>query len=66
MDEQQYPEGVYDKFTIELRLDRETGNYMIYCPEWCAEFAGGEWPGEKVGSLADEIVAHNKTELKAW
>lgn len=62
MQEQQYPEGIFDKFTIELRLDRETGNYMIYCPEWRCEIAGGAWPEYRVGKLIGEIVAHNKRE----
>lgn len=63
--EQEYPEGIYDKFTIEVRLDRETGNYTIYCPEWRCELAGGKWPGERVSSLVDEIVAHNNAERSA-
>lgn len=63
--EQSFPEGIFDKFTVEVRLDRETGNYMIYCPEWRCEIAGGQWPGEKVGSLVDEIVEHNIEEMRA-
>lgn len=65
MQEQQYPEGIFDKFTIEVRLDRETGNYMIYCPVWCSEIAGGEWPGALAGELIDEIVEHNIGEMRA-
>lgn len=63
MKEQEYPEGVFDKFTLELRLDRETGNYMIYCPEWPCEIAGGKWPGDRAQKLIEEIVAHNRMEL---
>lgn len=62
--EQEFPEGVYDRFTVEVRLDRETGNYMIYCPEWRCEIAGGKWPGEHAGSLIDEIVEHNIEEMR--
>lgn len=61
--EQQYPEGIFDKFTVEVRFDRETGKYMIYCPEWRCEIAGGEWPGERAGELIDEIVEHNAGEI---
>lgn len=61
--EQEYPEGVFDKFTLEFRLDRETGSYTIYCPEWRCEIAGGEWPGERAGELIDEIVEHNAGEI---
>ena len=60
--EQPYPEGVYEKFTIEVTLDKETGSYMVRCPEWQCEFAGGEWPGQHVHKLVDEIAAHNKAE----
>lgn len=61
----EYPEGVFDKFTIELRLDRETGNYTIYCPEWRCEIAGGGWPGAMAGELIDEIVEHNIGEMRS-
>ena len=61
--EQECPEGVYDKFTLELRLDRETGNYMIYCPEWRCEIAGGKYPDIRAGRLIAEIVTHNRMEL---
>lgn len=63
--QQEYPEGVFDEFTIEVRLDRETGNYQIYCQEWRCELAGGKWPGERVAKLVDEIVAHNNMEMSA-
>lgn len=63
--DQPYPEGVFDKFTVEIRFDRETGKYMISCPEWCCEIAGGEWPGALVGELVDEIVEHNIGEMRA-
>lgn len=61
--EQQHPEGVYNKFTIEVKLDKETGNYMIWCPEWRCEISGGKWPGERASRLIDEIVSHNNIEL---
>lgn len=64
MREQDYPEGVYDKFTIEVSLDRETGNYMIWCGEWKCELAGGKWPGAAVAKLVDEIAAHNRWEFE--
>lgn len=60
--EQPYPEGLYEKFTIEVTLDKLTGNYTIHCQEWLCEFAGGTEPGESVAKLVDEIVAHNKIE----
>lgn len=62
--EQEYPEGVFDKFTLELRLDRETGNYMIYCPEWRCEIAGGKYPGDRADHLIAEIVTHNRMEME--
>lgn len=61
-EEQAYPEGVYGEFTIVVKLDQETGNYMVSSPEWKCEFGGGEWPGEHVASLVNEIVAHNNME----
>lgn len=61
--EQEYPEGVYDKFTLEFRLDRETGSYTIYCPEWRCEIAGGKYPDIRAGRLIAEIVTHNRMEL---
>lgn len=61
--EQEYPEGVFDKFTIEIRLDRETGNYMIFCPEWKCEIAGGKYPGDRARMLIAEIVSHNRMEM---
>jgi len=61
-EEQAYPEGVYEEFTIVVKLDQETGNYMVSSPEWKCEFAGGKWPGEEVGKLVDEIVSHNNFE----
>lgn len=60
--EHDYPEGLYEKFTVEVTLDRDTGNYMVRCPEWRCEFAGGPWPGTQVAKLVDEIVYHNKAE----
>lgn len=62
--EQPYPEGIFDKFTIEIRLDRETGNYMIYCPEWRCEIAGGKYPGDHADHLISEIVTHNHMEME--
>lgn len=62
--ERSYPEGVFDKFTLELRLDRETGNYTIYCPEWRSEIAGGKYPGDFADHLIAEIVAHNRMEME--
>jgi hypothetical protein len=61
--EQSYPEGVFDTFTLTFTLDRETGNYSIYCPEWRCELAGGQWPGKRALHLVDEIAAHNRNEL---
>lgn len=63
MREQEYPEGVFDKFTIEIRLDRETGNYMIFCPEWKCEIAGGKYPGDRARKLIEEIATHNRMEM---
>lgn len=64
MQEQSYPEGIFDKFTIEIRLDRETGSYMIYCPEWRCEIAGGKYPGDRADRLISEIVTHNHIEME--
>lgn len=61
--EHEYPEGVFEEFTIAVRLDRETGNYTVSCREWRCEFAGDIWPGEQVGRLVDEIVSHNNREM---
>lgn len=62
--EEAYPEGLYGKFTIEVTLDQESGNYMIHCPEWGCDLAGGKWPGDRVRGLVDEIVRHNVEELR--
>ena len=64
-EEQAYPEGVYGEFTIVVKLDQETGNYMVSCQEWQCELAGGIWPGEHVAHLVDQIVAHNNAERLA-
>ena len=61
-EEQAYPEGVYGEFAIVVKLDQETGNYMVSCPEWKCEFPAGIWPGERVAHLVDQIVAHNNME----
>lgn len=61
--EQEYPEGVFDEFTIVVRLDRETGNYMVSCREWKCEFAGGKCPDEAVRRLVYEIAKHNEYEM---
>jgi hypothetical protein len=63
MNETEFPEGVYDSFRLEFKLDRETGNYSIYCQEWRCELAGGQWPGESALRLVNEIAAHNRSEL---
>lgn len=62
--ESDYPGGVYDRFTIEVALNRETETYMIWCDEWKCELAGGKWPGDTVAKLVDEIAAHNRCELE--
>lgn len=62
--EQDYPEGLFRKFTLEFTLHEETGNYMIFCPEWSCELAGGKHPGHAAYGLIMEIAGHNSSELK--
>ncbi len=62
--EQQYPEGVCGKFTIEFTLDKATGNYTLFCPEWRCELAGGQHPGHPAYGLIMEIVLHNAEEMR--
>lgn len=62
--EEQYPEGVCGKFTIEFTLDRATGNYTLFCPEWRCELAGGQHPGHPAYGLIMEIVLHNTEEMR--
>jgi hypothetical protein len=58
-----YPEGLYEEFTFRFRLDKETGNYSIYCPEWHCELAAGQHPGDRARGLANEIAGHNRMEM---
>jgi hypothetical protein len=58
-----YPEGLYEEFWLRIRLDKETGNYSIYCPEWRCELAGGQYPGDRARMLVNEIAVHNRIEL---
>jgi hypothetical protein len=60
--EREFPEGLYEKFAVEVMLNKDTGNYVIRCQEWRCEFPGGPWPGGRVAKLVDEIVAHNRAE----
>jgi len=58
-----YPEGLYEEFTLRFRLDLYTGNYSIHCPEWHCELAGGQYPGDHARKLVNEIASHNRIEL---
>lgn len=62
--EQEYADGLYPSFTLVFTLDRATGNYMVYCPEWKCELSGGKHPGHSAYGLIMEIVGHNEEEMK--
>lgn len=64
MREYGYPEGVFEKFTIQFLLDKQTGKYMIYSPEWHCEIAGGKNPLKEAVVLINEILDHNEAEMK--
>jgi hypothetical protein len=59
-----YPEGLHEEVNIRLKLDPETGKYMVSCREWKYEGAGGTDPSNAVGKLVQEIVKHNRDEMK--
>lgn len=63
-EEQAYPEGLCPKFTLQFTLHQETGNYMMFCPEWNCELAGGQHPGHTAYGLIMEIVGHNTEEMR--
>jgi len=62
--EQPYPEGLYPKFTFQFSLDPDTGNYMLFCPEWHCEIACGKCPGHSAYGLLAEIAGHNTLEME--
>jgi hypothetical protein len=62
--EQPYPEGLYPKFTFQFSLDPDTGNYMLFCPEWDCEIACGKHPGHSAYGLLAEIAGHNTIEME--
>jgi hypothetical protein len=62
--DQPYPEGLYPKFTFQFSLDPDTGNYMLFCPEWDCEIACGATPGKSAWLLAAEITKHNSEEVE--
>ena len=59
---EQYPEGLYTNVNIELRLDKKTGMYMVYCPEWKYE-GHSKNPENLISLLVNEITNHNNQEL---
>lgn len=62
--EENYPEGLYRKFTLQFELHPETGNYTLFCPEWKCEIPCGQHPGHSAYGLLMEIVGHNTEEMK--
>lgn len=60
--EEQYPEGLYTNVNIKLTLDKNTGMYMVYCPEWKYE-GYSKTPENLINLLVNEIINHNNIEL---
>lgn len=58
-----YPEGFYDKFSINFRWMPEHKLYEITCPEWHTEMHGVR-PMKSIMLLIAEILDHNAGELK--
>lgn len=58
-----YPEGLYENISIKLRLEKDTGFYVVYCPEWKYETVSKN-PGLAISVLLDEIIKHNAEELQ--
>lgn len=63
MQNESYPEGIYEKVTIALKLDAKTGVYEITCPEWKYETYSSN-PAHVVLELVREIMQHNQYELE--
>lgn len=59
---EQYPEGLYTNVNIELTLDKKTGIYGVYCPEWKYE-SYSKTPDKLINLLINEIINHNNQEV---
>ena len=61
--EKLYPEGLYTNVNIKLTLDKDTGVYGVYCPQW--KFEGySKNPVKLIKELVNEIINHNNECLK--